>query len=104
MNVRHRGRGNKNSSISIGRTKAQIRTKLQWICSKKIKTKGVSNNKAQNKNGDLNTQNKDKQITGDCFPYVEAQMSWHHKDECLDPHNDIGSINVARIGMHDVKT
>jgi hypothetical protein len=22
----------------------------------------------------------------------------------LDPHKDIGSINVARIGMHDVKT
>jgi hypothetical protein len=68
------------------------------------KTKWVSNNKAQNKDGDLKTQNKDKQFARDCSPYVEAQMSWHHKDKCLDPHNDIGSINVARIGMHNVKT
>jgi hypothetical protein len=47
---------------------------------------------------------KDKRFAGDCSPYVEAQMSWHLKDKCLDPHNDIGSINVARIGMHNVKT
>jgi hypothetical protein len=45
-----------------------------------------------------------KHFAGDCSPYVKAQMSWHRKDKCLDPHNDIGSINVAHIGMHNVKT
>jgi hypothetical protein len=105
MNVRQRGRGNKILACPLEETKTQ--TKLQWTCLKKKKTKCVSNNKAQTKavTQKINkTQNKGKQFAGDCSPYVEAQMSWHRKDKCLDPHNDIGSINVARIGMHNVKT
>jgi hypothetical protein len=45
-----------------------------------------------------------KSFAGDCSPFVKAQMSWHHKDKCLDPHNDIRSINISCIGMHCVKT
>jgi hypothetical protein len=68
MNVRQRGRGNKILACPLEETKTKTQTKLQWTCSKKIKTKCVSNNKAETKavTQKINkTQNKGKQFAGD---------------------------------------